>query len=1354
MHFHPAAGAGRRIRLAIVFFASLPGLGIPLGFPAAPAAEDGDRAAGLRINVRSHEEPSIDGSFTVDFAVTVHGGGPFGLVPGVKFERGEECLLAARQVSGGDPPDELGPGERYTGRFEVTYAAERRPFSYRRLWLGLRAPGIPRPVVFEPVYVYFTPFDTVEVWSVEDFERLKRVWNSPGDRTGRRRALRKEQIPASDVTEVELARRGARVRLVSLPGLGYSVPRRIPSGFAAGGPGFVRAGRTYQAFQAGGDPGAGAKFQAGAAAQLDARAGAGGGGGGGNSNQFEGTVSGRIFATVDDDFGNSNSISLDIVGIKVELMRKRSLGDEVIGTDFTEEGGEFDIAFDVTLNDPDIDVYLQVTAENEAGTIRVRKRLGGARSETHFKDSPNRFQPGTGLSFDFGAVEVDEDDVKPQLFHWANRARSFVEDELGDSILPSSSSDPLDIMRSFSGTGQAYFIPGGYATDAALIAPLVFGPLGIPLGLVLATVVSNNDSIYVGSDRQLDEDVVYHEFGHYLMWHLQAESWLDPLKAGFATHYQDANDEHAELAWTEGFASGFGAIVDSVCQADDGEFGIDNPGVFEDRDTFQSGCQVREAVTWPGTICGAGSTPNCPSGQVLTHGFHSEWNVASMIWDLWDGSSQPGAGVLQNICDPADLDGDGTVIDPGASFDDGGQDTLELSFQEIVQPILDNPGTGGFLFQGGNLVSDVLEYFTELRDNLPGSLGGLPPAAGRRAIKDVLVLNGIRNLARDVAGSGIVRRSVEADLPNTDELSFVRDVTVDFYTQKANGTWKSKGSKTNPFTVDITALLDGNDSYNLGNTGVATKELTDDLLVTGEGGPGSATLFVNAPGIAGWRSNLNSYGLPAGLAVVVGPSLDVALAGGMTLEVRDGARLVLGNSLGTLTGVVRVKSGGRLILRDGTLTVNQASRVVIERGATLEIDVGAVIELNGPPTALEIHGDLLIRAGAEFTYGGGGYVLFDLPDAGGLANVTMEPGSIINIEESRFVIQSDTYVKPTEDPSTQVIMWYANGEFGSKSYFDVSYSTLRIEGSRITGGAGVVVNGYPNTIFDSRFAGGDPCIHALRKGSSPLSVRTSEFVGGSYGILSEGITVGVSDSTFNGFGTAAVQVSDATAGLSRVQIVGSGIGLSTIRGGGGLVDSEISGCLVGWYAEDLQVDSGVEGGVVRNNILYGIHDNGQYGVQIASVLATSQPEFSLEETSVDNNRIGVWASGPVRVTASCSEVVNHITTGFHIAAGAILDLAGSAGVQVTGNLLSVQFDLAAMPLLNLGDSNFMPAAGGMTLAGTIDAPCSFGSMIPAERNTGGVGVALGAAVTNVTDPTGTCSFNVTGVLPAQAVMCP
>ncbi|HVR74514.1 MAG TPA: hypothetical protein VMT52_09290, partial [Planctomycetota bacterium] len=244
----------------------------------------------------------------------------------------------------------------------------------------------------------------------------------------------------------------------------------------------------------------------------------------------------------------------------------------------------------------------------------------------------------------------------------------------------------------------------------------------------------------------------------------------------------------------------------------------------------------------------------------------------------------------------------------------------------------------------------------------------------------------------------------------------------------------------------------------------------------------------------------------------------------------------------------------------------ESSTVVIERGATLEIDVGAEIQLNGPNASLQIHGDLLIRKNAEFTYGGGGYVLFDLPDAGGLPNVTMEPGSSIRIEESLFIIQSNTYVKPTEDATTAVTLWYATGELGAKSYFDVSRSTLSIEGSTIsaTGGAhaGIVVNGYPNQVFDSRFFGGDPCIHAMRQGSSPLRVSTSEFAGGKYGILSEGVPVEVGASTFSGFGTA-VQVSDSTVGLGGVEITASGIGLRTFRGGGGLQDSEISGCDVG-----------------------------------------------------------------------------------------------------------------------------------------------------------------------------------------------
>ncbi|MBI4600839.1 MAG: hypothetical protein HY721_02655, partial [Planctomycetes bacterium] len=381
--------AARRLRLPVVLSVILHASSLLLGLSAAGAAAAAERASGLRITVRSHEEQVIDGSFGVDFAVTSFAGGPFGLVPVVRFERGEECLLAARLTSGGDPPEELGPGESHTGRFEVAYAADRRPFSYRRLWLGLRAPGIPRPVVSEPVYVYFTPYETVEVWSAEDFDGLQRIWSSPGDRTGRRRVLSREAIPASDLTESELAVPGARVELASLPGLGYSVPRRIPRGFVPrilfpgwGRSPFVRANGIAAAgprLQAGGEVDARARRLAipGAGAAPDGNGGnggggdvggGGGGGGGASSNRFTGTVSGRIFAIVENDLPDLDPTSLDIVGIKVELLRKRSLTDEVIGTAFTGEGGDVHIAFDQTLNDPDIDVYLKVTAENEASS--------------------------------------------------------------------------------------------------------------------------------------------------------------------------------------------------------------------------------------------------------------------------------------------------------------------------------------------------------------------------------------------------------------------------------------------------------------------------------------------------------------------------------------------------------------------------------------------------------------------------------------------------------------------------------------------------------------------------------------------------------------------------------------------------------------------------------------------------------------------------------------------------------------------------------------------------------------------------------------------------------------------------
>jgi Right handed beta helix region/Secretion system C-terminal sorting domain len=126
--------------------------------------------------------------------------------------------------------------------------------------------------------------------------------------------------------------------------------------------------------------------------------------------------------------------------------------------------------------------------------------------------------------------------------------------------------------------------------------------------------------------------------------------------------------------------------------------------------------------------------------------------------------------------------------------------------------------------------------------------------------------------------------------------------------------------------------------------------------------------------------------------VIVENNSEMILESGASLEVHDGA-------------VVRVRTNGTLRLKGGSKAyVHDGGRIVIERGAKIVYENGADITLNGFNSVLEIHGNLEIGAGANFTFHGNGvnsnagFIRFDLPTVGNFApNITCGIGSKITL---------------------------------------------------------------------------------------------------------------------------------------------------------------------------------------------------------------------------------------------------------------------------------------------------------------------------------------------------------------------
>jgi len=1130
-------------------------------------------------------------------------------------------------------PPLLGPGQvdTATATLKLRYDRHDLPYTYRRFKL-CTVDEAGRISGNANVFVYFTPYDTVEVWNEDDFENLNRRWDGLQKNELPRQAVPRSELPEEAWSPALFRGEEKPTRMWRFPGLAYAVPMKADA--------MPRPSATQ------------AKIS------------------------YSGTVTGQVVTDV-------NGADLSIVDIAVELWESDfANGDNYITTGFTGEDGLFSINFFASSSSLNgLPVYLVVASHNQSDLIRVRTRLGAIRSETNFGNPIPLFFSGTHADYDAGVVEMDNHLAKPQLLHWANRARQFVDSEL-PGVLPTDPSERLDIMRSFVGSDQAYFFPGGFVWDLIFVSAFVFGQAApvaaASVGGVGAAFISNNDGIYFGQDRELRENTVYHEFGHYLMWHLQNESWIDILDAGFTVHSVTSNNPNPKLSWTEGFANGFANIIDTWCQSDDSESGTEvlgsNVGHYETRNIETTAIQ--------------------DVGN-LTHGFVSEYNNGTILYDLWDGPTQ----TLR----------DGTTLPYASDYDDGGLDNIELSFAQIMQPILNHQGTGSFhmevtIFdvQFGNdqeqyLLTDITEYHEALLD-----LPGMDCKAGRD----------ITNLfSADYVSNFPPTTYLDQDRLTSDFLAFTRSVTTSTY----DGDGNYNGTATHDFRVDVSQLRQEDDEYNIAQTTLNLDRffLADDLLVTGTPGLGSATLHFNGDMSFGWQDSGNSYGSATVGGVFPSAPLDMDLCGDMTLEVNEGARVVVGSQTGP-PATVRVKSGSTLILGGddsglildqeltygtmvsmGTLTIRNGSRLIVEEGATLIYNRGGNIRLPGPNSILEIHGNLIVAEMANFRPEGNGKVIFDLPDLGGAPNVTVAKDAVITFFELDVQLLDQTYFRPDDDVSVRMFMQFGRAAMGADSYIHTGIGPLYVEFMSIFPTQpqnlhqGIWVDSPNNTIKDSQFSGCAPGVWNLH-GTAPVVLRDCEFLQGVQAVLAEGGGVNWVGGRARGFDFAGIDGRDATIYVEDVNLLNNSFGIHTDGGSGTLEKVNIYQGGVGWRALN------PTGNLLLNESE--IFSNAGSGVTVAG----KYTEVTLSQCDLYQNRDGLRASGSLEVRLFCSEVSDNLENGLYMKDGARLDVGTAALFTASGNFVNLKLEDAAVPILS-GGQNFWTTTGpaAFNIQGTI-----------------------------------------------------
>jgi len=357
---------------------------------------------------------------------------------------------------------------------------------------------------------YFTPFNTLEVWDVLDFNSLKRIWLLEKEEPETRQYISKNSIPVSNVPDSSFfGSVNEDYSIVFIEGLAYGIPMIIEDTNSICESNFLRQSYSFT---------------------------------------IENT---RIFS-----WHNNQQIWLK--NATVEIYRKRSLlpalkllecktddeGYFIYNSNRTFEveyssssGGEIDVYFKVKLIDPegniivkDLNVFIApFIVSNIALTQVIKEKVG--------QIPPNK------MIGDIIAVENDETISWGELemgsfrggkvFTWLQWAREFTNQELED--INSWLSKPVEVLLNWPHS----------------MAPHLYYE---SLLLLESRVVE-------------DEGTVFHEFGHSVMYELYGlpvSTLLNDLNLVWGYHSHKVNNKHPKMTVSEGFATGYALIMNEM----------------------------------------------------------------------------------------------------------------------------------------------------------------------------------------------------------------------------------------------------------------------------------------------------------------------------------------------------------------------------------------------------------------------------------------------------------------------------------------------------------------------------------------------------------------------------------------------------------------------------------------------------------------------------------------------------------------------------------------------------------------------------------------------------------------------
>lgn len=369
--------------------------------------------------------------------------------------------------------------------------------------------------------VYFTPYNSVEIWSERDFLGLRRTWIHPKSIVDTTRIyIPKTSIPTTNILATDSIPDDWTddwkddLQGVQVPGLAYLVQMRAvhPDTIAV-----------YND-----DDGLDSLYDGGIEIERVSR-------------RFSGTITGRLVTNVLSDIKIQNLIPLK--GVLVKLKERDRLFSQEFAEITTDANGNFTINYSVSQSSfegKNIEIFLKIKSKNRNYQIKVKDAaVLGSSYDIAFDLGKH----GTFASINVGDILLD---TQPwRLLHWTVRAWDYVE-ESGFLLFNKLSILPYRKNSNFIGDGLFGF-------SAPLTRPTIR--------------MTSSSGRYEGTIR--------HEFGHFMMWCIQNRNyitvWRDPNSEN---HYWD-RENTSRIAWSEGWADAIEMILDAVFWSEDNEYGFD-----------------------------------------------------------------------------------------------------------------------------------------------------------------------------------------------------------------------------------------------------------------------------------------------------------------------------------------------------------------------------------------------------------------------------------------------------------------------------------------------------------------------------------------------------------------------------------------------------------------------------------------------------------------------------------------------------------------------------------------------------------------------------------------------------------